>query len=276
MTHAENIENKLRRYYKTKKLSVTTSDEMDKKVISDSLAVYEKSNNTTSADKKPNTWRIIMNSKITKYATAAVLIIAVFIGINMLDGTPAYAIEQTVEAMRSLKSIHAFTTDWDDSQGEVWVQTNPETGQEKCYYADQGNLLIVATATPQATYYYHKDKNLVRIKKEYMPASQISFSRIFEDLPVWVEKYDGKYEIYHELDKELNKEIIVIHVDVPTFEKEFYIRIDPQTKLPINIETIKAKPGQGVKSVDNIQYNVSIPEGLFEFKVPEGAKVVYE
>ena len=226
---------------------------------------------------RPSIWRIIMKSRITKFAAAAAVIILIAVlSLTVLDKsvTPAYALEQTVEAMRSIRSIHAFITDWDDSQGEVWVQINPETGQEEYYYADQGNLLIVAT--PHATYYYHKDENLVRIRKEYVPASEISFSRIFEDLPVWVEKYNGRYEFYHEFDEGLKKEIIVIHVEVPVFEKEFYIRIDPQTKLPINIETVKAKPGQGVKCVDNIQYNVSISEGLFEFGIPEGAKVIYE
>jgi outer membrane lipoprotein-sorting protein len=116
----------------------------------------------------------------------------------------------------------------------------------------------------------------VKIKKKYMPASQISFSRIFEELPKWVEQYNGKYETNNKFDEVLQKEIIIIHVEVAAFEKEFNIRIDPQTKLPISIEGIKAKPGQGVKSVDNIEYNVSIPEGLFEFEIPEGAKVVYE
>jgi outer membrane lipoprotein-sorting protein len=252
------------------KLKTSASPELDRRIDSLIAQTDEKQTQTS------NTWRLIMKNRITKFAVAASVLIAIVLSITIFDNTvtPVYAIEQTIEAMRSLSSIHAYCTDWDGSQGEVWIQTNPETGQEEYCYADIGKLLIVAT--PQTTYYYHKDKNLVRIKKEYVPASQISFSRIFEELPNWVQNHGGKYEINNEFDEELQKEVILIHVDLPIYDKEQIIRIDPKTKLPINIEAIKSKPGQGVKSTDRLEYNLSIPEGIFEFEIPEGAKVVYE
>ena len=227
-----------------------------------------------------NIWRIIMNSKITKLATAAIVILAVIVGVTLIDrsATPVYAIEQTIQAMRSISSVHAYCTDWDDSKGEVWVQVDPETGQEEYYYANQGNLLIVAT--PQKTYYYHKDKNLVRIRNEYVPAAEVRFSRLFEDLTDWVQKLNGKLDFQSEFDQDLQNEVIRIHVHIPAQgdfgEKELIINVDPKTKLPINTETIKSAPGQGVKSVDRLEYNVPIPQGLFEFEIPEGAEVVYE
>ena len=42
MKPAENIENLIKKFYETKKSSVTTSDEMDKKVLNEALAIYEK------------------------------------------------------------------------------------------------------------------------------------------------------------------------------------------------------------------------------------------
>jgi outer membrane lipoprotein-sorting protein len=228
----------------------------------------------------PNIWRMIMNSKITKLATAAVVILAVVLGVTLIDrsATPAYAIEQTIQAMRSVSSVRAYCTDWDGSKGEVWVQIDPETGQEKYYYADQGNLLIVAT--PQKTYYYYKDKNLVRIRNEYVPAAEVRFSRLFEDLTDLIQKLNGKLDFKSEFDQDLQKQVIRVHGYIPAQksfgEKEFIINVDPKTKLPINTETLKAAPGQGVKSVDRFEYNMPIPEGLFDFEIPEGAEVVYE
>ena len=225
-------------------------------------------------------WRIIMNSKITKLATVAVVILAVVVGVTLIDrsATPAYAIEQTIQAMRSISSVHAYCTDWDGSKGESWMQINPETGQEEYHYSDQGNLLIVAT--PQKTYYYYKDKDLVRIRNEYVPAAEVRVSQLFEDLADFIQKYNGKLDFQSEFDPDLQNEVIRIHGYIPAQgdfgEKEFIISVDPKTKLPINIETIKAAPGQGVKSVDRIEYNVSIPQGLFDFEIPEGAEVVYE
>jgi len=228
----------------------------------------------------PNIWRIIMNSKITKLATVAVVILAVVVGVTLIDrsATPAYAIEQTIQAMRSISSVRAYCTDWDGSKGEVWVQVDPETGQEEYHYADQGNLLIVAT--PQKTYYYYKDKNLVRIRNEYVPAAEVRFSRLFEDLADWVQKLNGKIDFQTEFDQDLQNEVIRVHVYIPAQgdfgEKELIINVDPKTKLPINTEAIKSAPGQGVKSVDRLEYNVPIPQGLFDFEIPEGAEVVYE
>ena len=225
-------------------------------------------------------WENIMRSRITKLAAAAVIVIAVMVSITFFDKSvaPAYAIEQTIEAMRSIHSIRAFCTDWDNSKGEVWVQINPETGQEEYYYADQGNLLIVGT--PQATYYYYKDKNLVRIRNEYAPASEVRISRFFEDSVGWIQQHHGELSFHFQFDEELQKEVIVVHGSIPTQgemeEKEFVFRVDTQTKLPIDMNALKCGPGEGVKSVDRIEYNVTIPEGILEFDIPKGAKVVYD
>ncbi|OHB76579.1 MAG: hypothetical protein A2Z25_16020 [Planctomycetes bacterium RBG_16_55_9] len=228
----------------------------------------------------PNIWRTIMKNRIAEIAAAAAVIVLVVIVVTLFDrsSTPAYAIEQTIQAMRSVSSVRAFCADWDGSKGEVWVQVDPKTGQEEYYYADQGNLLIVAT--PQKTYYYHKDKNLVRIRNEYIPAAEVRLSKLFEDLTNFVQRLNGKLEFQSEFDHDLQKEVIRVHGYIPAQrdfgEKEFIISVDPKTKLPIKIETIKAAPGQGIKRVDRIEYNVPIPEGLFDFEIPEGAEVVYE
>ena len=57
-------------------------------------------------------------------------------------------------------------------------------------------------------------------------------------------------------------------------DKEFIIRVDYQTKLPISLKMIKCGPGQGVKSVERIEYDVTIPKGVFDFEIPKDAKVV--
>ena len=93
-------------------------------------------------------------------------------------------------------------------------------------------------------------------------------------------QYNKRWSVESEFDQVLQKQVIRIHAYIPAQkdfgEKEFIINIDPKTKLPINMLAIKAAPGQGVKSVDRFEYNVPIPQGLFDFEIPEGAEVVYE
>ncbi len=208
-------------------------------------------------------WRTIMNSKITKLATVAVVILAVVVGVTLIDrsGTPAYAIEQTIQAMRSISSVRAYISD-----GEVLFQINPETGQEECYRVDQEDVLTVAT--PEKTYYYYKDKNLVKISDEYITGVEVRFSRFIEDMADWAKEHNGKMDHQLEFDQELQKEVIKVYVHIPAqgnFRgEESIINVDPKTKLPISFGTIR------------LEYNVPIPPGSFDFEIPEGAEVVYE
>jgi outer membrane lipoprotein-sorting protein len=211
---------------------------------------------------------------VTAAAAAVVFTVSLWPG----KAGKVWAIEQTIAAMRSVTSIHAYCTDWDGTQAEAWVQINPETGEEQYCRADQPVLQIVAT--PDATYYYHKDKNLVRIRKGYVPASEVRFSRFLEDIVEWTKKYSGEIGFSSQYDKDLQHEVIMVRVTIPAQanmgEKDLTVRVDSQTKLPISMQVLKGRPGEGLKSLDRIEYNVAIPEGAFEFKIPEGVKVVYE
>ena len=213
--------------------------------------------------KPPNIWRIIMNSKITKLATAAVVILTVVVGVTLIDRstTPAYAIEQTIEAMRSISSVRAYLSD-----GEVLFQINPETGQEECYRVDQVDVLIVAT--PEKTYHYDKDKNVVRISNEYITGMEVRFSRFIEDMADWAQEHNGTMDFESEFDQDLQKEVIKVHVHIPaqgnSGGQDSTINVDPKTKLPISFGTIR------------LEYNVPIPPGSFDFEIPEGAEIVYE
>ena len=277
---SQNIEKVIKDFCATAKTDVKTTADMDARIINDATAAHQITKKKRSAELELNIWRTIMKNPMTKFATAAAVVLIVLLGITLLDksATPAYAIEQTIEAMRSINSIHAYCTDWDDSQGQTWVQVNPETDKEEYYHADQGNLLIVGT--PQATYYYYKDENLVRIRNEYVPASDVRFSHFFEDMVSWVGQYHGEISFHSRFEDDLQQEVIVVHGSIPAQknmgEKEFVVRVDPQTKLPIDLEMLKCRAGEGVKSVDHLEYNVAIPEGIFEFDIPDGAKVIYD
>jgi len=276
MNPNDNLENSIR------KLRYPADDLTVNRIRSAVLHVLDEMNHKPADENHPpeSKWRSVMKTKLFRYAAAAVLmfaVIAAFATMLHQTGTPAYAVEQTIEAMRNITSLHAYTVDWDGSEGVVWVQVNPETGYEEYYRAEQGNYLIVGT--PQATYYYDKDKNTVRIRNEYVPASDIRVSRFMEDLVPWVQQYNGQIAFDSQFDDDLRQDVILVHVSIPSNEKfeekEFVVKVNSQTKLPISMEGIKCGQGEGVKIVNQIEFNIPIPEGVFEFTVPEGAKVVY-
>ena len=83
MRPTENIE----RFIKNRKPQVVTSADVDNRVLNNSFAAMEEAMRTKSSVTQPNIWRIIMKSKMTKLAAAAVIIIAVLIGINQFGGS---------------------------------------------------------------------------------------------------------------------------------------------------------------------------------------------
>jgi hypothetical protein len=89
-------------------LHVSASPETRDRIWRKVLFVQEQSGKTKSALIQPNIWRITMKSPITKLAATTVIIITVLFLITFFDKTvtPAYALEQTIEANHAIKTIH--------------------------------------------------------------------------------------------------------------------------------------------------------------------------
>jgi hypothetical protein len=88
---------------------------------------------TKKTDRQLQFWRIIMKSKMTKFAAAAAIIIVAGLLITFLGTSKlAYALPQTIEANHSVRYLHVrdFTTGADEPK-EFWVECD-EFGAVKC------------------------------------------------------------------------------------------------------------------------------------------------
>ena len=88
-----------------KKLETKASAELDERVHSEISKALAKSEKTKSAKLEPNIWRIIMKSRITKLAAAAVIIIAVLIGINQFGGSLDIAGVAWADVVKNVEQI---------------------------------------------------------------------------------------------------------------------------------------------------------------------------
>ena len=70
-----------------KKSQVTAGPKVDERILGDSLGRLEKLKKFESASAEQNIWRIIMKSKTTKFAAAAVVIVAILIGLDQFSGS---------------------------------------------------------------------------------------------------------------------------------------------------------------------------------------------
>ncbi len=126
MSAAENIERLVKKFYTANKSSIATGAEMDTKVLDDALQALEESKKAQSAATQPNIWRIIMKSPMTKLAAAAVIIIAVLIGVHHFGG-----------------SIDGTSVAWADVQkaflAQSWVHLKYDNGTESWYNLKTGD-----------------------------------------------------------------------------------------------------------------------------------------
>ena len=86
MKPSDNIEEAIK-----KELDFSAGAEMHDRILGDVLDAHDKSRKEKSALTSPNLRRQIMKSPITKLAAAAVIIIAVLIGLNPFKGTVTFA-----------------------------------------------------------------------------------------------------------------------------------------------------------------------------------------
>ena len=71
-------------------------------------------------------WRIIMKSRITKFAAAAVIIIAAVLSLTVWD-TSAYALEQTIKAYEGLRYVHIKDFRKGESEPqEFWMELDKQ------------------------------------------------------------------------------------------------------------------------------------------------------
>ena len=261
-----------------KKSRYKASSEVYDKALGSFLQAVDANEKQKLALTEPNIWRIIMKSKITKLAATALIIIAVILAISLWDkSTPtAYAIEQTIEAMRKVTTVYLLGTMVNGGRLEAWIKVNPETGENDHIYLDCPE--IEALQSPNEAYFYDKKANVVKhLKGGNHLRFDVRFGRFIEDMFEVAKSINGKVDINYEYDIGRAKQVILMAIKLD--ESTLECRIDPETNLPMSMNMKfngQPQPGQIGQSFDEIYYDLPLPEGIFEFEIPEGAEVKEE
>jgi hypothetical protein len=210
--------------------------------------------------------------KVTTLATAAGLVAAVFIGMVVLNkmAMPAYAIEQTIKALQKISTVHVIGTNWDGNRFEMWNKINEETGKAELVCIDQTPHGYKISSTPNGSCSWDKDGNVVRYSNNVIVTNDLRYEYVFEDLSARMKNPsdDERINIYRQKDPANGKVVIVIHSI--TKLQDYKVYIDPRTKLPVRMHYDRADNMRQIcKSIDQFFYNVELPEGMFDFQVPQ-------
>jgi outer membrane lipoprotein-sorting protein len=277
MTTAEDVEKFI------KKTGLETRTEMNEVVRNRIFQAFEKSKQTKSALTEPNIWRIIMKSRITKLAAAAVIIIAILIGIGHLgssiDGT-SVAFADVVRPLLAVETgsfnmtidVAASGLDWIDCGNEP-VQTievmfagsgrtrwNIPTGEVLVANMQEGKVMILIPAKKEAA--------VMQVGPPGLIPRHNRFNKLLALRPLIesaLETEDESVESLGEREIEgLN--VIGYYVPGPEHHGDITIWADSETKLPVQIEQ---SMGTETAVISEIAYNVELDESLFSVQPPK-------
>ena len=280
MRPTENIEKLV------KNINIDTNAKMDEEVLGEVVKAFEKSKGKKTSAIEQNIWRIIMKSKITKLAAAAVIIVAVILSITFLDKsvTPAYGIEQTIEAFKNVHSVYVEATNRNEKVIPYNIKMWARRGEDgKFFFGDfrqessYGDT-IVANEMENLTYCYYPSTKEVYIY-EGLTETIGSFLDINFFLYLQEEMKDVKME--YGKDEVTGKEIVSLSFrGTEKYQKSSgkcgVIIFDLESKLPSRIKLWDNPDFQRDPFTvwTLIVYNPKVREDIFKFEIPEDATVI--
>ena len=250
MKPKKKVEDAIRR-----KLRFTAAATLRDRWLTDVMNAQEESNGITPALHEPFIGSTIMRSRIIKLTSVAALIAVAVLSLTFLGrlSSPAYAIEQTFEALQNVRFLHLIR--YDDTNrvvDERWIEIGMDGWQVRYTQDNAPPHTFSVREDGQSTAVYRHEKKAViiydRKDQQYQWVGELG--KAFENL-----RQDGK--ILQENDQYKGRP--AHKVWWPYLSAECYV--DPQTKLPMVVG----------------DYELSYedpPAGVFEITIPPGYVVL--
>jgi tetratricopeptide (TPR) repeat protein len=202
--------------------------------------------------------RLTMN-RFVKFAVAATVIVAIIGGISSLGrfGSKAYAIDQTVEALRNVRYMHIVKHDKAGNlEDERWEEIDPNGYQARYRQNTPSNsFYVVDDRQTVMVYHADKDKNTAIL---YDPKDQ-SYTWHYAPGKMFDEIAEGKPAYVVVAENVQYKGRPAHHLRAVALDADVYI--DPTTKLPM--------------AMGDYEFSYEEPpQGTFDIVTPEGAIVV--
>ena len=245
---------------------------------------------SSKSDNYPQTetisiWRIIMNSKITKIAAAAVIILAVVFSITIFNKSipSAYGLEQTIEASHSVQYLHirAIAPLHEDEPIEAWLEFGLD-GTPRNIRLNLPDWMAPGDGPREVIWKdnikqeWLKEKNILTTIEDKVTASQVL--KMIENLDpkLAAERLQEKEEqgkVLLEISEPADKgePIVLTATSTPKDDSAFQrmvLFIDQATKLVNSIELYKLKDGEYeyVRTLEYYDYNQPINGKMFAFE----------
>jgi len=283
MKSPKGIENRITQF------NVNPRSEMREKVLDEALKIQRNQKQKGTSD--TYILKIIMKSKVTKIATASVLMLAVVLLINFWNKsvTPTYALGDTMRANNNLRCLHTkyFDGRRDDVAKECWLEFD-ESGRTKNLRINWSEWFTgggVVVWNENETKSWAPKNNTLTIFNDEIYTSRVHQMKESDDPRQIVEQLhdqNAKGLVKIEIDESGKKEdpIIVTVTYLPGSQNSGrkVLFVDRSTYLTTKMELYVLKEGEysylGV--IKYFETNVPIDERMFSLadEVPKDARII--
>ncbi|MHC4130984.1 MAG: hypothetical protein ACYSR3_03170, partial [Planctomycetota bacterium] len=252
-----------------KKLYIKTSAELDGK-INDQINALAESQKSQPAT-KPNIWRIIMKSKITKLAAAAVIIIAILISINHFSGSIDGASVAWAQVVEQINNYTKYKC-----RQRVIREQGPEFPTMQVYHlnlsqrrqeVENGDIHVIDMRGEDAITVELKPAERKATVTKLIGFGPRSDPHIIEMVKRFEQESTEKLGT-----KKQNGKILHGFRHRPNEHSEFTVWVDPKTKLPVEIEIKHLNRGQTI-FLDDFGFDFELDPSAFSTDIPDGYEV---
>jgi hypothetical protein len=244
MTRQDNVEETIR-----EKLGFAAGARLRERMLRRVLDAREVSRQAGANSGRMMKWRRMMRSPILKMTPAAVIVVVgACIAFWQGPSTPAYAIEQTVEAMKGVRFVHVIERSGVGGaiQGERWIEVG-EDGRQVRYRQDRPPHVLVIDDGESTARFHDDTKTVYLYDCGAMPYQWIGPLR---------ETFDNLRQEGLIIEENAVRRGRRVHkVWWPMMRRICYV--DPGTKLPVEIggtELSYDEPGAQTFDVDMSRY----------------------
>jgi outer membrane lipoprotein-sorting protein len=266
-----------------KKLHITPSVQMHKRTLTAVLKAHAETQKTKMASEQPNIGRIIMKSRITKLAVAAVIIIAVLISTYLFNGSVdvssvAWAdVLMNMEAAQTVTFMFESEKQYEDGEycrekGTIIIKgpyrridgISSHRYQDGPFHEDTITSIIDLSRQNRFVLLHPLQKWAYYAPDHGGNDSLLTYDGLKKDFRDGTEEYLGKVQI---------DDLDTICFKVSKDDKEITVWADPDTALPIRIERT-ATEGIDKTILSNITFEIELDDEHFDMSLPEDYVVV--
>jgi hypothetical protein len=241
------------------------------RVNEDISGALPESQRTKQAHAELSKWRIIMKSRISQLAAAAVIIIGVLAGIHFLGGSigvASVAWSQVVEQISSHAKYKCRQRVVREEGRQIpAMQVYHLNLQQRRQEVEDGSIHIIDMRAEDAiTVELYPDQ-----KKAVVTKIVGLGVRHDPDIIDMVKRFEQ--ESTERLGtKEVNGKILHGFHHQPNQHNDFTVWVDPETKLPVEIELKHLQRGQTI-FLDEFEFDFELDPSAFSTQVPDGYEV---